>query len=192
MGNKQFNADKCRMQISGATTRMNIHRQKKLNQIAKLKDDICKHLSSNNEVNAKIWTETLINDEGQVPCYDIAVTMCDQIKGRLELISKHGAPPDMTQTFATIVHLAPKLNIDELMEVRKQLESLLGKEFVQQSDEDKKSINEWVAANIDFRKPMDGEIIFLMRQLAKERNIPYEPSHDMRQALYAYCDFKGV
>jgi hypothetical protein len=43
---------------------MNIHRQKKLNAIAKLKDDICKHLEANNEVNAKIWCESLINDEG--------------------------------------------------------------------------------------------------------------------------------
>jgi len=28
-----------------------------------------------------------------------------------------------------------------------------------------------VAANIDFKKPMDGEVIFRLRQLAKERNI---------------------
>jgi hypothetical protein len=56
---------------------MGIHRQKKLNAIAKLKDEICTHLNAQNEVNAKIWTETLINDEGLVPCYDISVTMCD-------------------------------------------------------------------------------------------------------------------
>lgn len=43
--------------------RMNIHRSKKLTGIAKKKDDICKHLESGNEVNAKIWAETLINEE---------------------------------------------------------------------------------------------------------------------------------
>ena len=43
--------------------RMNIHRSKKLTAIAKKKDDICKHLESGNEVNAKIWAETLINEE---------------------------------------------------------------------------------------------------------------------------------
>ena len=64
--------------------------------MAKLKDDICKHLNSQNEVNAKIWCETLINDENLVPCYDITSTMCDQVKGRLEYIKKFGAPPDMT------------------------------------------------------------------------------------------------
>lgn len=94
-GSTKFNKDKCGSLLRQAVGRMNIHRQKKLNKIAKSKDDICKHLSSNNEVNAKIWCETLINDEAQIPCYDIACTMADQIKGRLEYISKFGAPKDM-------------------------------------------------------------------------------------------------
>jgi hypothetical protein len=55
--------------------------------------------------------------------------MCDQIKGRLEYMSKFGAPKDMTQTFATIIHVAPKLEVEELMKVRKHLVNLLGKEF---------------------------------------------------------------
>lgn len=97
---------------------MNIHRQKKLNSIRKLEDDICKHLNSQNEVNAKIWTETLINDEGQIPVYDIISTMCDQVGGRAEYIEKFGAPPDMTQTFATLIHVAPKMGVEELMKVR--------------------------------------------------------------------------
>lgn len=83
-----FNKEKCKSQLTQAILRMNIHRQKKLNKIAQTKDDICKHLKSGNEVNAKIWCETLINDEALVPCYDVACTMCDQVKGRLEYISK--------------------------------------------------------------------------------------------------------
>lgn len=36
----------------------------------------------------------------------------------------------MTQTFATVIHVAPKLNVEELMKVREQLGCVLGKEFV--------------------------------------------------------------
>jgi len=64
-------------------SRINIHRGKKLNLIAKKKDEICKHLESGNEVNAKIWAETLINEENLIPCYDIISIMCDQVNGRL-------------------------------------------------------------------------------------------------------------
>ena len=49
-----------------------------------------------------------------------------------------------------------------------------------------------VAENIDFKKPMDGEVIYRMRQLAKERNIQYEPSHDSMMALNQYLEFKGL
>lgn len=77
----------------------------------------------------------------------------------------------MTQTFATLIHIAPKLQVEELMEVRKNLIGLLGKEFVAQADESKELINPLVAENIDFKKPMDGEIIYRMKELAQERNI---------------------
>lgn len=49
--NVYFRASLLRQSIS----RINIHRSKKLNSIAKKKDDICKHLESGNEMNAKIW-----------------------------------------------------------------------------------------------------------------------------------------
>ena len=71
-------------------SRINIHRSKKLSAIAKKKDDICKHLEAGQEVNAKIWAETLINEEAQIPVYDVVSTMCDQINGRLTQIEKFG------------------------------------------------------------------------------------------------------
>ena len=56
---------------------MNIYRGKQLTKIAKNKDTICKHLEMGEEVNAKIWAETLINEEAMVPVYDVVATMCD-------------------------------------------------------------------------------------------------------------------
>lgn len=71
-----------------------------MTSIAKKKDDICKHLESGNEVNAKIWVsldeddysqaETLINEEQMIPVYDIVAIMCDQLNGRLTMIEKFG------------------------------------------------------------------------------------------------------
>lgn len=91
-----------------------------------------------------------------------------------------------------MIHLAPKLGVEELEVVRKQLVKLLGDEFAMQADEDRSMINPLVAQNIDFQKPEDGQVIFRLRQIAKERNIPYEPSYDMRIALNAYIDRKGL
>ena len=61
-----------------------------------------------------------------------------------------------------------------------------------QADEDTTILNPVVAKNIDFKVPSDGEVVYRMRQLAKERNITYTPSHDMMQALNSYLDLKGL
>jgi hypothetical protein len=71
--------------------------------------------------------------------------MCDQIRGRLDYLAKFGAPPDMNQTFASVIHVAPKLGVEELIGVRKQLVAILGKEFELQADEDKTFINPVIA-----------------------------------------------
>lgn len=78
-------------------------------------------------------------------------------------MAKFGPPKDMHQTFATVIHMAPKLGVEELEIVRKQLVALLGDEFALQADEDKKAINPVVATNIDFIKPEDGQVIYRLR-----------------------------
>ena len=93
----------------------------------------------------------------------------------------------MDITFHTIIHCAPKMEIDELAEVRKQLGKLLGKPFVQQSDSDYSCINQVVAKNIDIRVPEEGEVIKRMVELAKEKNIDYVPSHESTVMLNDYC-----
>jgi len=81
----------------------------------------------------------------------------------MEYISKFGAPKDMDQTLATIIHVAPKLGVDELMIIRKNLVALLGDDFAHNADNYKITINPMVAENIDFKKPEDGEIIFKLK-----------------------------
>lgn len=89
MGAK-FDKMACASYLRQAQSRLNIHRSKRLGKIAKMKDDIAIHLEKGNEVNAKIWAETLINEENQIPVMDVIATMCDQINGRLTQIEKFG------------------------------------------------------------------------------------------------------
>ena len=78
----------------------------------------------------------------------------------------------MNATFATVIHAAPKLEVDELLEVRKQLACLLEPEFVKECDSNYDLLNPVVrkillylialvkvAKNIDFKTPEEGEVI---------------------------------
>lgn len=155
---------------------MNIHRSKKLARIAKMKDDIIKHLVAGNEINAKIWAETLITEEGLLPCYDVTSSYCDQLNGRLAYIEKFGAPDDMKMCFATLIHVAPKMDCEELMQVRKVCVGLLDAEFAKECDTNYALLNPVIAENIDIKKIDEGAIILRLVQLAKEKNIEYIPN----------------
>lgn len=95
----------------------------------------------------------------------------------------------MKQTFATLTHAAPKLNVLELKLIRLQLIGLkgLGNEFAVQADQGN-DVHPAVVKNIDPKKREAGEIIFRLRQLAKERNINYTPSDPLMTEYNAYLE----
>ena len=47
----------------------------------------------------------------------------------------------MTTTFATLIHVAPKLGVEELVIVRNNLVGLMGSDFAKRADTDKLFIN---------------------------------------------------
>ena len=84
------------------------------------------------------------------------------------------------------------MEIDELINVRKQLEKVMGKEFAQQSEFDDSCIHKIVAEKINLKIPEEGEKVKRMIEIAKERNIDYKPTQEAYQALIEYCDRKGM
>jgi len=126
-----------------------------------------------------------------VPVYDVIHTMCDQVNGRLAYIAKYGKPNDMDETFATIIHAAPKLDVQELLQVKGQLSLLMDEKFVAECHHNKDLLNKVVAENIDFKKIEDGASGLRMINLANERNIQYKPSMDVASAVQGYCVRKG-
>ena len=104
-------------------------------------------------MNAKIWCETLINEENMIPVYDVISIMCDQINGRLTMIAKYGPPADMNQTFATVIHAGPKLDCKELMQVNEQLSAFMGNRFVKEAMTNYDLLDPVVAQNIDLKVP---------------------------------------
>ena len=98
----------------------------------------------------------------------------------------------MFQTFATLIHVAPKIEIEELNHVSKQLSLVLTKETVTEFQTNKDLLNNVVAANIDYFTPSQGDVIYRLCQLAKERNIDYTPSLEAQEVVFAYCDARGL
>lgn len=92
-----FNKPVLQSALRQSKARMSIHRGKKSNEIHKKERDIISYIESGNENMALICvitsylikqSETLINDERMILCYDILSMMCDQILERIPLLLK--------------------------------------------------------------------------------------------------------
>ena len=74
MGAK-YSKDITQANLTQGIARLNIHKNRTLQKIEENKNTICKHLQFGKEENSLIAIETLLNDERQVPVYDIFITM---------------------------------------------------------------------------------------------------------------------
>ncbi len=98
----------------------------------------------------------------------------------------------MHPTFHTLIYSAPRIDVDELSEVRFQLGNLLGKDFVLQSDTDPSSINKIILDKINMKVPEKGEVVMRLIDLARERNINFQPGGESRAELADYCLRKEI
>lgn len=82
------------------------------------------------EEKARIKAEALIRDDYMIEAYDILSLTCELLSERLKLISfSKECPPDLVSSVATLIYAAPRVDIPELLEIRKQFRAKYGKKF---------------------------------------------------------------
>jgi vacuolar protein sorting-associated protein IST1 len=82
------------------------------------------------EEKARIKAEALIRDDYMIEAYDILSLTCELLSERLKLISfSKECPPDLISSVATLIYAAPRVDIPELQEIRKQFRAKYGKKF---------------------------------------------------------------
>jgi Regulator of Vps4 activity in the MVB pathway len=82
------------------------------------------------EEKARIKAEALIRDDYLIEAYDILSLTCELLSERLKLISfSKECPPDLVSSVSTLIYAAPRVDIPELQEVRKQFRAKYGKKF---------------------------------------------------------------
>eukprot|EP00829_Urostomides_striatus_P002708 TRINITY_DN1298_c0_g1_i1.p1 TRINITY_DN1298_c0_g1~~TRINITY_DN1298_c0_g1_i1.p1 ORF type:complete len:223 (+),score=60.62 TRINITY_DN1298_c0_g1_i1:30-671(+) len=175
--NTTFNKSVLQSALRQSKARMSLHRGKKSNEIHKKERDIINYIESGNENMALICSETLINDERMILCYDILSMMCDQMLERIPLLIKMGKemPSDMFSTMRTMVYSAERANIDELSIVRKEIQRVYGVKFAKDAEIDLASINETVRENINLVMPEEGRKVEKIMDIVKKQGVMYQP-----------------
>ena len=98
--------------------------------------------------------------------FTIASQICVEMKEKLPVGERYGAPQQYHQQLYTIVHMADKLDVEELLDIQDLLREKMGRAFVLKGLHDETVIDPIVAANIDMHSKQSGLIIERMIELA--------------------------
>ncbi|KAE9587906.1 putative vacuolar protein sorting-associated protein Ist1 [Lupinus albus] len=129
---RSFKPAKCKIALKLVVSRIKILKNKKEGEVRKLKRELAQLLNSAQEQSARIRVEHVIREEKLLAAYDLVEIYCELIAARLPIIeSQKNCPIDLKEAISSVIFASPRLtDIPELVNVRKQITSKYGKEFV--------------------------------------------------------------
>jgi len=175
-----FKKDKLRPNLKMAVSRFEIASNKKsalmkqqMREIAKLLDE-----KPPKEEKARIRAEALIRDDGTIEAYEILQLSCELLSERIKLLaSEKNCPEDLKGTIATLMWASNRVDIPELIEIRKQFKAKYGKKFETDALENKDGIcNERIMAKLSFQPPSAFLVHTYLEKIADQFEVEWKPA----------------
>ena len=162
--------------VMSCQVKMNLYRNKKLNEIKKKKEEIVAALRQNNLDIAKAKMESIIRLEDTITVYDILGPLCEILKERITyLCEATEVPPDIKAQLDTIIYASSRVDVDDLYQLRSLVQRKYGGYYIQAADQNKDGlVNINVIEKLKIKPPVDAFLTIRLKQLCKEKKINYE------------------
>jgi len=175
-----FNANKLKPQLKMAVHRFQMASNKKSALLKQNMREVAVLLAEDppKEEKARIKAEALIRDDYVIEAYDILSLNCELLSERIKLIQfSKECPPDLVSCISTLMYAAPRVDIPELLVIRKQFTSKYGKKF----DEDAMAnaggiLNERVVAKLSVQPPAAYLVQTYLEQICEKYEVDWSPN----------------
>jgi vacuolar protein sorting-associated protein IST1 len=129
------------------------------------------------EEKARIKAEALIRDDNLIEAYDILSMQCELLSERIKLIEySKECPPDLVSTVATLIYAAPRVDIPELVTVRKQFRAKYGKKFEEAALTNEGGIlNERVLTKLSVQPPAAYLVQTYLERICEQFEVDWSP-----------------
>lgn len=180
---RSFDADKLRLKLKLAETRIELVKNKKTNEIKKQKIEIATLLKNNQEELARIRTEHLVCDDFRIEVLGIVGLLCALLKERTKLLENSKEIPfDMKESCATLVFAADRVSeIPELSDIKHQLQLKFRRELLAwlgTEDSARANVNERVFKKLGVQPPNAFIVTSYMKYIAQDSGVEWEPKED--------------
>jgi hypothetical protein len=162
-----------------AVSRFNMASNKKTALMKQQMREIAKLLAESppKEEKARIRAEALIRDDGTVEAYEILQLSCELICERIKLITaSKQCPEDLKGTISTLIWASTRVDIKELIEVRKQFRAKYGKKFDAAALSNEGGVlNERIVAKLSVQPPTAFLVQTYLEKIADEFQVEWTP-----------------
>lgn len=130
------------------------------------------------EEKAKIRAEALIRDDNLIEAYEILSLNCEMLHERLKLIENtKGCPKDLMSSIATIMWASQRVDIPELVMIRKQFRAKYGKGFEEAAFENIGGIlNERVVMKLSYDPPAAYLVQTYLERICTQFEVDWAPT----------------
>ncbi|PHJ24572.1 regulator of vps4 activity in the mvb pathway protein [Cystoisospora suis] len=161
---EKFDSAVCKASLKMAMSRARMNQNKLQNSIRVQRAEIAVLLSEGKEERARLKAEHLLRESRMERAMDILQTLCELIVTRMNYLSSEKfCPSDLLSPVHSVLYCEPRLNIDELKVVRKQLAMKYGQHFVEEAVKNGKQEAHF--------KPVELEILEVLTSVAKEYGV---------------------
>jgi len=179
----RFDANKLRIKLKLAATRIEQQKNKRTLEIVKQKRAVAEMLAGGkDEELARIRTEHIVVDDWQVEVLGIIGLLCNLLQERTRLLeASETVPFDMQESCCTLIYAATRIDIPELMDIKRQL-LLKFKGLTKLMDTEEKCkevVNERVLVKLSVKPPNAYTVTSYMKHIAEEHNVDWAPDESV-------------
>lgn len=187
MGNTgiQFNQSQLKANLQMGVSRLNLMKNKRINQISIAKDEIATLLHNGKEEMAMVKVESIINHENFITAVEVLIMFCAQLNERVfQIASATKCPPDLNITIETIIWASTKIDSKELVEVRQNIGAKFGFDFCRNAAENRDGqVNSIVRDKLVNTVPDEETKVVKIQEIASEKRIDFVFKHHIRQEI---------
>jgi len=179
-----FSENKLKPQLKMAVSRFQIASNKK-SALLKQNMRACAVLLAEDppkEEKARIKAEALIRDDYMIEAYDILSLNCELLSERMKLISfSKECPADLVSCVSTLIWAAPRVDIPELVTIRKQFRAKYGKLFEQDALSNRDGVlNERVVTKLSVQPPAAYLVQTYLERICEKYEVDWSPTVSLK------------
>lgn len=174
-----FSGTKLKTHLKMAGTRIQIHSNKKTALLKQNMREVAVLLAEDppKEEMASIKAEALIRDDNTLEALEIIQLECEMLHERIKLIEfSKTCPADLVSVVSTLIWASHRVDIPELINVRKQFRAKFGKIFEEDALINKGNIlNERVVAKLSIQPPAAYLVQCYLERICEQFEVDWQP-----------------